>query len=27
VRDRARREGATVSKIVEVALERYLKLP
>jgi len=27
VRDRARREGATVSKIVEAALERYLRLP
>ncbi len=27
VRDRARREGATVSKIVEVALKRYLRLP
>lgn len=25
VRDRARREGATVSEVVEVALERYLK--
>ena len=27
VRDRARREGTTISKIVEVALERYLRLP
>ncbi len=27
VRDRARREGATISKIVEVALERYLRTP
>ena len=27
VRDRARREGTTISKIVEVALARYLRLP
>jgi predicted DNA binding CopG/RHH family protein len=26
VRDQARREGATISKVVEVALERYLRL-
>lgn len=26
VRDRARREGSTVSEVVEVALERYLRL-
>jgi len=25
VRDRARQEGATISQVVEVALERYLK--
>ena len=27
VRNRARREGTTLSKIVELALERYLRLP
>lgn len=27
VRDRARREGSTVSEVVEVALERYLRVP
>lgn len=27
VRDRARRDGATVSEVVEVALKRYLKSP
>jgi hypothetical protein len=27
VRDRARREGATVSEVVEAALERYLRSP
>ena len=27
VRDRARREGSTVSEVVEVALERYLRSP
>ena len=25
VRDRARREGSTVSEVVEIALERYLR--
>jgi len=27
VRDRARREGSTISEVVEVALQRYLRLP
>ena len=27
VRERARREGATISEVVEVALERYLRSP
>jgi hypothetical protein len=27
VRDRARREGATISEVVEAALERYLQSP
>jgi hypothetical protein len=27
VRDRARDEGSTVSEVVEIALERYLRLP
>ncbi len=27
VKDRARREGATISEVLEVALERYLKSP
>lgn len=27
VRERARREGATLSEVVEVALERYLRSP
>jgi hypothetical protein len=27
VRDRARREGATVSELVEIALKRYLRSP
>lgn len=27
VRDRARREGATISEVVEVALRRYLRSP
>ncbi len=27
VRERARREGATISEVLEVALERYLRSP
>ena len=27
IRDRARREGATISQVVEMALERYLRSP